>query len=163
MASEDTKSCKGCGATIYPEHIESGIAKQINGRLLCPHCVKEKQQAVADATDILEPISFESDDNASTKIDMSGTRIMTTEDTLGKGGAHDESQYKRPVDPRSSGACRCRTFHSKLSQGAIDFMDKQINDWLDRNHNIEIKFSTATIGMFEGKHTEPNLIMTLFY
>ena len=28
---------------------------------------------------------------------------------------------------------------------------------------IGIKFSNSTIGSFEGKHTEPNLILTLFY
>ena len=43
MSSEKTESCHGCGATVYPEHLETGIAKRLDGKLLCSHCVKEKQ------------------------------------------------------------------------------------------------------------------------
>ncbi|MCH7808459.1 MAG: hypothetical protein IIB60_04485, partial [Planctomycetes bacterium] len=43
------------------------------------------------------------------------------------------------------------------------FMSTQINEWIDGNDEIVIKFVTSGIGMFEGKHSEPNLIVTLFY
>lgn len=42
-------------------------------------------------------------------------------------------------------------------------MTGQINEWLDANDKIVVKFATTTIGPFEGKHTEPNLIITAFY
>jgi len=42
-------------------------------------------------------------------------------------------------------------------------MTTLMNDWLDTNPDIVIKFSTSTIGNFEGKHTEPNLIVTVYY
>ena len=42
-------------------------------------------------------------------------------------------------------------------------MNDQINDWLDGNDKISVKTATSTIGMFEGKHAEPNLILTIFY
>ena len=60
-------------------------------------------------------------------------------------------------------ATRCRTFHSKLTDGAINFLNHQINEWLDGNEDITVKFSNSTIGPFEGKHVEMNLIVTLFY
>ncbi len=43
MSSEKTESCQGCGATVYPEHLETGIAKRVDGKLLCSHCVKEEE------------------------------------------------------------------------------------------------------------------------
>ena len=162
MAYEETKSCQGCGSTIYPEHIQDGIAKKMNGKLLCAHCVKEEEEAKATA-DMMEPISFDTDDSHGTKIDMTASQITTTEDTLGKKSAWDESRFKRSLDPQSRNASRCRTFHSKITEGALDFMHSQINEWLDENPEITVKFATSTIGMFEGKHTELNMFITMFY
>ena len=42
-------------------------------------------------------------------------------------------------------------------------MNEQINEWLDKNPDVTIKFANSVIGMFEGKHTEPNIIMTVFF
>ena len=42
-------------------------------------------------------------------------------------------------------------------------MQGQINEWLDGNDQIVVKFVCANIGLFEGKHTEPNLILNVFY
>jgi hypothetical protein len=79
------------------------------------------------------------------------------------GGAGDEGRFKRPLRPDGVGATRCRMFHCRISQGATDFMVNQINEWLEENKEVTLKFATTTIGMFEGKHTEPNLITTVFY
>lgn len=163
MAYEETKSCQGCGAAIYPEHIRDGIAKKMNGKLLCAHCVREEEEAKATA-DMMEPISFDTDDSHGTKVDMTASQIMTsTEDSLGRGGGWDDSRFKRPLDPQSRNASRCRTFHSKITEGALDYMHQQINDWLDGNPEIAVKFATTTIGMFEAKHTELNIFITLYY
>lgn len=169
MSRDEVASiCGECGASVYRQHIESGIARYQGSRLLCSHCVAEyehKHDQEDDAPDTLETIEFE-DEGADTepRPDMSQSRIHgATKTTLGVGGAWDESKLKRPLRPNEIGASRCRTFHSKLSEAAIDFMTNQINDWLDANPNIVIKFSNSTIGNFEGKHTEPNLILTLYY
>ena len=42
-------------------------------------------------------------------------------------------------------------------------MMNQINEWLEANEEIVIKFSNSSIGPFEGKHTEQNIIITVFY
>jgi len=66
-------------------------------------------------------------------------------------------------DPTLPTATRCRTFHSKLNEGAVAFMNDQINTWIDENPDLRIKFATSSIGVFEGKHADPNLILTIFY
>ena len=94
---------------------------------------------------------------------MSDSVIAVTAQTLNVAKSWDESRFNRPLDPDTSHATRCRMFHAKLSDGAIDYLNGQINEWLDQNADISIKFANSTIGPFEGKHTEPNIIMSLFY
>ncbi len=166
-----TTSCEECGASIYQQHLNSGIARYEDGKLLCAHCVADYEKK-HDATsggesDMLAPIQLESehDEQPAPSMDMSSSRIHgASEATLGHmAGGLDESRFKRPLQPDNPGATRCRTFHCKLSDGALDFLNSQINEWLDKNENIVVKFTNTTIGPFEGKHTEPNLIMVLFY
>lgn len=173
--SGETSTCESCGASVYPEHLDSGIARYENGRLLCAHCVAEfeREQKTAGATKVeaLEPIVLESDDMGMSDSEGSGTTEMSSsrihgmsESTLGHhAGADDASRFKRPLDPKSPFATRCRTFHCKLSEGAIEFLNMQVNEWLDRETDIAVKFVRSDIGMFEGKHKEPNLILTLFF
>jgi len=164
MPRETTSVCQECGASIYKEHLDSGIARYEDGKLLCAHCVAEFEQAHdgAAADDQIEPISFEDDDD---EVDMSQSRIqvMSAGSMLASAGKWDESRYQRALDPQHAGATRCRTFHSKLNEGAIEFMNNAVNEWLESDKNIVMKFATSTIGIFEGKHPEPNLILTVFY
>lgn len=173
--SGETTTCESCGASVYPEHLDSGIARYENGKLLCSHCVKDyEREHGSDGTgkaEAFEPIQLESDDVDSSDsvgsgtTDMSSSRIHgMSESTLGhRDGADDESRFKRQLDPSSPFATRCRTFHCKLSDGAIEFLNMQINEWLDKHTDIAVKFVRSDIGMFEGKHKEPNLILTLFF
>lgn len=157
--------CGECGASVYKQHIDSGIARSEGGKLLCSHCLVEyekahKQEAVA----AFEPIELEGSDTQSSAPDSSSSRIHSaTATSLGVGKAWDDSGFKRPLDTRAISATRCRSFHSKLTANALQFMNKQINDWLDENEQITVKFATSTMGVFEGKHAEPNLILTIFY
>jgi hypothetical protein len=160
---EPTTTCAECGASIYKQHIESGIARYESGKLLCSHCVEEYEAAHDGASleEELDPIALDEESDLSS----TGTRIHGfTEATLGKRDARDDSQYKRPLNQTGTGATRCRLFHSKLSDGAVTFMADTINEWLDDHPDIFVKHITSTIGMFEGKvHQEPNLILTVFY
>ena len=56
---------------------------------------------------------------------------------------HNESKYQRPLNNTGRGAIRCRTFHTKLTDAAISYMDSVINEWIDKNPQIEIKFATS--------------------
>ncbi|MHC4093662.1 MAG: hypothetical protein ACYSVY_25895, partial [Planctomycetota bacterium] len=86
-------------------------------------------------------------------------------DTFATGGdaLRDEAKYTRRLNPTVQTATRCRTFHTKLNDSAVAFMNDQINTWVDTNPDISIKFATSAIGIFEGKHSDPNLIVTVFY
>jgi hypothetical protein len=61
-----------------------------------------------------------------------------------------------------SGATRCKLFHSKISDGPLEHMQQVINGWLD-SEKIEVKFVTQSIGVMEGKHAEPNVIVLVWY
>ncbi len=86
-----------------------------------------------------------------------GTGIQAAQTAL------DESSLKRDLQQTGRGATRCRTFHAKLNDGSIAYMNNLINEWVDNNPNIEIKFATSSVGVVEGKHAEPHLILTMFY
>ena len=168
---EDVLACDKCGAAVYQEHIDSGMAKKRNGQLICPHCATEDDsppEITVDegAVDVFEPIAFEDDDADKDKggNDPSQTSVSAmSESLLGAVGVWDDARFKRPLNPDVTTAMRCRTFHSKLTDGALTFLNSQINQWLDANKDITIKFANSTIGPFEGKHVEMNLIVTLFY
>jgi len=159
--------CGSCGASIYRQHIDSGIARYEGGRMLCSHCVVEYEQAhEGEKGEEYAPIEFDDgDEEEELKVDLSQSRIHSASAaTLGRAaGGWDDTNFERQLDARAISATRCRTFHSKLSEAALSFMNTQINEWIDKSPGITVKFATSTIGTFEGKHAEPNLILTLFY
>ena len=171
--SNDTSTCESCGASVYPEHLDSGIARYEGGKLMCSHCIAEfeAESGGTGKVDALETIVLESDemdssDSVSSRTtEMSSSRIHgMSESTLGHhDDADDASRFKRPLDPKSPFATRCRSFHCKLTDGALEFLNMQVNEWLDKNTDIAVKFVRSDVGMFEGKHKEPNLILTLFF
>ncbi len=167
MSAESTSTCEKCGATIYREHIDAGIARYEAGKLLCPHCVEEYESMHdsaggrgTGADEVLDPIAMEEDEG---ERQSSETQITAFGGVAMGGGQWTDDKWMRPLDPKSPYASRCRTFHCKLSDGAVSFLNGQINDWLDANPNISVKFANSVIGIFEGKHPEPNLIVTVFY
>ena len=66
MSSDGTSTCEGCGASVYKEHLDAGIARYEDGRLLCKHCVEEYKKSdndVASSADAdFEPIQFDDED-----------------------------------------------------------------------------------------------------
>lgn len=78
-------------------------------------------------------------------------------------GSVRKSQYKRAALTPGTGACRVRTFHGKLSDQGLEYMDNQINEWLDAHSEVEVKFVTSSVGVFEGKIREPALVLNLWY
>jgi hypothetical protein len=160
---EVTSVCGACGASVYRQHIESGIARYKGGKLLCSICASEDE---AEEDQAYAPIEFDDDEDAGESKEelMSSSRIHSASSMgMAAGKDWDESKFRRPLQPATGGATRCRTFHCKLSEGALDFMINQINEWVDGNDKVVIKYASTTIGPFEGKHTEQNLIITIFY
>ncbi len=167
MAGDGTRVCQGCGATIYSEHLDTGIAGYHGGKLMCPHCLEEAASAAdrtasgAD-TDDLEVISLADEDPAASS-KGGGAQIKAFGSESHIGATFDDLNVERPLNPDASAATRCRTFHAKLNDGAVAFMNRQVNEWVDSDPNITIKFATSTIGVYEGKKADPHLILTVFY
>jgi len=91
---------------------------------------------------------------------MKSAKIRTTISSL---DIHKQ-EFIRPTNVTGTGATRIRTFHVRLSESAMQFLDDHINEWLDANPDVEVKFVCTTIGAFEGKRgTEQNLIMNVWY
>ncbi|MCC7293958.1 MAG: hypothetical protein IT449_18005 [Phycisphaerales bacterium] len=193
MARES--QCHSCGATIFPEQIDSGLSRYEGGKLMCVHCVEEYERA-HDQTSKggsayhLDPIALR-DEGDSPDADApdasharagsgaadassggaeagmgtggSGLGMSTGGSGLGMATARTDRHYHRALDPSAAGATRCRTFHCKLNDSAIEFMNHSLNQWLDEHPDIAIKFATSTLGVFEGKSKEQNLILTVFF
>ena len=172
MAESAIKKCEACGANVYPEHLEKGRAGHVEGKLLCPICFQEKKAAESGEApptdDELASLSLVDDEEATeeaksaeavSKIRSFGAGTIGAAQKVG----YDDSKLHRRVHETGGGATRCRTFHSKLNESAIAYMHEQVNEWVDSHDEIDIKFATSTIGIFEGKQKDPHLILTLFY
>lgn len=81
----------------------------------------------------------------------------------GGGPSIRKENYTRKVFTNGTGICRMRSFHGRLSSQGLEYMDNQINEWLDSNPDVEVKFVTSTVGIFEGKMREPALILNIWY
>lgn len=74
-----------------------------------------------------------------------------------KDGRHSETWLRQP-NHDGTGATHVRTFHSKLNDESLAYMDRVINEWLAEHTECEVKFVSTTVGMFTGKVKEPALI-----
>jgi hypothetical protein len=82
--------------------------------------------------------------------------------TSAREAVEDEKNYTRPLNADGSGATRCRIFHSKIAESPIEYLQKQINEWLDGS-KIEVKHVGHMVGTMEGKNPVPNLIVMVWY
>lgn len=73
-----------------------------------------------------------------------------------------EDSWQRKTNKTGVGATHVKSFHAKLTGESLEFLDKQINEWLDAHPDHEVKFSTATVGEWTGKLKEPNLIVQVW-
>ncbi len=74
-----------------------------------------------------------------------------------KASRHTE-KWKRQPNVTGQGATHVRTFHSKLTNEALIYMDQMINEWLDEHPEYEVKRVTSTVGILTGKLKEPHII-----
>jgi hypothetical protein len=79
------------------------------------------------------------------------------------GTSHRKERWTRKTSATGSGACRVRSFHGRLSAQGLEYMDNQINEWLDQHPDVEVKQVTSNVGIFEGKMREPALILNIWY
>lgn len=189
-AQATARTCEKCGTDITQEQITQRQAGLVQGVLLCPACVEGKRKEAIEAhraaaaaqgvpvataggnSGVLRDITQEKinlvDDEVEEdpgapvkKQDKPRIRSFSEGSTLG--GAHHDARLKRHLTGAHDPPTRCRTFHSKLTPGALAHMDDIINDWLDANPEVFIKNVNVTVGPFEAKHVEQHLIVVIFY
>jgi hypothetical protein len=104
-----------------------------------------------------EPIELIEDDEA--------TREATARKikAFGAETARHDHVSKRKHTANGTGASHVRSFRGKYSDQGLEYLDNAINDWLDAHTDVEIKFVTSTVGVFEGKIREPALVLNLWY
>jgi hypothetical protein len=74
----------------------------------------------------------------------------------------EDTSWSRNPNTTGTDAKHVRTFHSKLTDDALTYLDKQVNEWLDENPKYEVKIVSTTIGTFTGKVKEPHLICQIW-
>jgi hypothetical protein len=109
------------------------------------------------ADDPLELVDEEKPATAQTEPPKSKIHGITAANALA------QHTYKRPTHYTNTGAVRMRTFHCRLSEQGVEYLDQIMNDWLEHHPDIEVKFVTSTIGMWDGKLKEPTLILNVWY
>jgi hypothetical protein len=82
---------------------------------------------------------------------------------FGADGHLTKRAYARKPTTTGQGACRVRTFHGKLSDQGLEYLDDAINHFLDEHPEIEIKFVTSNVGMFDGKFKDIAMIVNVWY
>jgi len=109
----------------------------------------------------LEPISLVEDEPPATAAPVSQPpkKIIA----LGAEFTHRKHEWKRQPVKTGTGATRVRSFHGKYSEQGLEYLDNAINEWLDNNPDIEVKFVTSTVMTFEGKIREPALVLNVWY
>ncbi|GEM_PF-737903 len=78
------------------------------------------------------------------------------------GAKRHEDKWSRSPNSTGTGAIHCKSFHCKLVGDSLEFLDQQINEWLDAHPQYEVKFVTSSIGEWTGKQREPNLIIQVW-
>ena len=73
-----------------------------------------------------------------------------------------EDQWTRSPNLTGQGAIHCKSFHCKLSDDSLTYMDQQINEWLDAHPQYEVKFVTTAVGEWTGKIREPQMVVQLW-
>jgi len=73
---------------------------------------------------------------------------------------HMEEDLESPLGGETH--AELKFYFSKIAPPSLDYMQDQINHWVD-SEQIEIKQISQVIGIMEGKTPVPNLIVMIWY
>ena len=80
---------------------------------------------------------------------------------IGERSRH-EDEWTRTPNTTGTGAIHVKTFHAKLTDDALRYMDQTVNEWLDAHPQYEVKFVNSSVGILTGKLKEPHLIVQVW-
>ena len=124
-----------------------------------PPQAPQPAQPAADAPMELDPIDLEDEQPD----DLAPASTGATKIKFGADGMMKKHAWKRATTTTGLGACRVRTFHGKLSDQGLEYLDEAINTVLDEHPEIEIKHVTSNVGMFDGKFKDFAMIVNVWY
>ena len=110
----------------------------------------------------VKPLRPKEEDDANGADDSQITHAGSKLKSFSSLGQQADFDFQRPMNTNGSGATRCRLFHSKIADAPLKVMETHINEWLDAE-GIEVKSTDACIGAMQGKSTEPNVIVLIWY
>jgi hypothetical protein len=73
------------------------------------------------------------------------------------------TKWKREPLTHDKSPMRVRTFHAKLSDQGLEYLDDAINHFIDDHPEVHVKFVTTNVGMFDGKFKDFALIVNVWY
>ena len=76
--------------------------------------------------------------------------------------ARHEDNWDRSPNVTGTGAIHVKSFHSRLTGDSLEYLDQQINEWLDQHPQYEVKLVTTSVGVWSGKLKEPNLVVNVW-
>ncbi|MFK7758660.1 MAG: hypothetical protein AB8C13_01795 [Phycisphaerales bacterium] len=91
----------------------------------------------------------------------SGVSKITTFEQKLNNSRHEDSWTRSP-NATGMGAIHVKSFHCRLTGDSLEFLDRQINEWLDAHPQYEVKMVTSSMGVWSGKLKEPNLIVNVW-
>lgn len=133
-------------ASAAPSKIQH--SKQNLGPLTRPGPAEDSTKAATRMPDDGRPLPV-----AESTGPLSGAGKITA---FGKERRHEDTWARTP-NTNGTGAIHVKTFHCKLTEDAISYMDQTINEWLDAHPQYEVKFVSSTVGLMTGKLKEPAL------
>lgn len=92
--------------------------------------------------------------------DKPESKIRAFDQRMGN-GRHEDS-WERSPNVTGTGAIHVRSFHCKMNDESLRYLDEQVNEWLDAHPQYEVKFVTTSVGDWTGKTKEPNLIVQVW-
>lgn len=87
-------------------------------------------------------------------------KIQVFEQRLG--AKKHEENWNRTPNANGTGAIHVKSFHCKLNDDSLVYMDQQVNEWLDAHPQYEVKFVTTSIGEWQGKMKEMQMVVQVW-
>jgi hypothetical protein len=138
---------------LHPTHTTPGLHPQPQrAPVTQPTGPRPHQPPVDDPIALVEELTEEETATTHKKIKA-----------FGEDSGRKQHEWQRKTIVSGQGACRMKSFHGKYSDQGLQYLDDAVNEWLDAHPDVEVKFVTSTVGVFEGKIREPALVLNLWY
>ncbi|MBO6514271.1 MAG: hypothetical protein JJ974_09940 [Phycisphaerales bacterium] len=126
-----------------------------------PLPIEEPSESKAEKPGLDDTLPIDlADEKPSGTAEAAKPKITTFEQRLS--ARRHEDSWERSPNATGTGAIHVKSFHCRLTGDSLEFLDRQINEWLDAHPQYEVKMVTSSMGTWSGKLKEPNLIVNVW-